>query len=124
MKNLVLIFSILLMSAPVVAQDILIFPYTDGSARVSCRLWSVDGSRVSCRNLQYAVMDLWGGDPGPICYSGSSANAAKAIRTINRFIDVEDYGDSVGITTLSPFGDGHVDTAFFTRCGNSEVPTS
>ncbi len=82
--------------------------------------WQVDGKPATGDRLVGAIMDLWGGDPGPICYTGDPAVAAKKVKRAfkgdDRLVSAKASGKVVAVTTRSPFGDGETATSRFEAC--------
>lgn len=82
--------------------------------------WWLNGSEASDSELVGAVMDLWAGDPGPICFKGESQSAAEAATRAfagsEQFVSAAAASSAVTITTKSPFGDGETSGNRFTAC--------
>lgn len=82
--------------------------------------WWVDGDEAKGGTLAGAVMDLWGGDPGPICFKGEAKAAAnkakKSFAGSDNLVSSKAKGASVTITTRSPFGDGTTSPSKFESC--------
>ncbi|NCG20662.1 MAG: hypothetical protein GWP91_16760 [Rhodobacterales bacterium] len=83
--------------------------------------WWVRGDRVENGDeLASAVMDLWGGDPGLICFKGGAKGAANTAMAhfegSERFVSAKPKGKSVVITTTDPFGEGRTDGSLFSAC--------
>jgi len=82
--------------------------------------WWVDGKEAKGPKLVGAVMDLWGGDPGLICFKGDSKaavkKAKKAFSKSDDFVSAKADASSVTITTKSPFGDGSTSPSKFETC--------
>jgi hypothetical protein len=69
-------------------------------------VWSIDGVEDPAR-LEGAVMDLYGGDPGPICFHGEPEAAVRvatvAFGSSEKFRSAKVVGDEVVISTRNPF---------------------
>lgn len=82
--------------------------------------WYVDGEQARGSRLAGAVMDGWGGDPGPICFTGSAAAAEEAARKAftgtTNLVSTSSVPGVVTITTRSPFGDGKTSATEFRAC--------
>ena len=92
-------------------------PSVDGGAE-----WWLNGGKAKPDALVGAVMDLWGGDPGTICFKGSAKDAAKkAKKAFNKvdpdaLVSASPTGSAVTLTTRSPFGDGETSPSQFESC--------
>ena len=92
-------------------------PNVDGSAE-----WWLNGGRAKPDALVGAVMDLWAGDPGTICFKGNTRVAAKRAKNAfhkvdpDAFVSASPSDSSVTITTRSPFGDGETSPSQFDHC--------
>ena len=83
--------------------------------------WSIAGEPVNSRDqFVGAVMDLWAGDPGVICFTGDADPAAKragkAFKDSDNFVSSKAADGEVVITTTSPFGDGEESGSTFSPC--------
>ena len=95
-------------------------PEPDKPEKAEKPSWWVDGKKASNDELVGAVMDLYGGDPGPICFKGPAQGAAKKAKKAfggdDRFLTSKVDGDDVVITTRDPFADGKPSPSSFSAC--------
>lgn len=82
--------------------------------------WFVGGEKATPEQLKGAINDLWGGDPGVICYTGDPKGAVRKVKKAYEgdaaLVSTKVDGAVVVVETKSPFGGDETSASRFDAC--------